>query len=231
MKVNNIDIAVFGAKQLKVDIQTSNVIVNKELLPKSLNPIFISKKIELKNIKVDLLFEGDNRDKILKNISNLASKITEETTLNLDGYSNNYICYLVNKNTEKTISKKKYKVSLDFEGYEVGNEVIESANRVVTKTINVIGNTETTAIVEITPSIDIIDIAINGLGEVFTIKNLKQGQKVIINGEACTVTQDGINKFIDTDLWEFPYLKAGANTLTFSKNNCDITIKYKPRWI
>lgn len=32
-------------------------------------------------------------------------------------------------------------------------------------------------------------------------------------------------------MWGFPRLKPGANTITVSKNNVDITIKYKPRFI
>ncbi|MFR4584880.1 phage distal tail protein, partial [Clostridium cadaveris] len=64
-----------------------------------------------------------------------------------------------------------------------------------------------------------------------TIKNLTAGKKVIINGEDGTVLENGINKFGDTELWEWPRLLPGSNTITVSKNSCDITIKYKPRYI
>lgn len=110
-------------------------------------------------------------------------------------------------------------------------EVTETANRISNKTINVAGNLNTPAIVEITPSINIIDIVVAGLGESFTVKNLIAGQKVIINGEDCTVLQNGVNKFEDFDGWEFPKLVPGANTITFSQVNCDINIKYKPRYL
>ena len=84
---------------------------------------------------------------------------------------------------------------------------------------------------KLTPSINIIDLVINGLGESFTIKNLTAGQKVIISGESCTVIQGATNKFLDYDGWDFPKLQPGANTITFSKSSCDITVKYKPRFI
>ncbi|MDC4242595.1 phage tail family protein, partial [Clostridium tertium] len=100
------------------------------------------------------------------------------------------------------------------------------------KTINVSGNLETPAILELTPSIDLIDLTINGLDEeAIILKNLKANKKLIVNGEEGTVTVDGVNKYSDTDMWGFPRLKPGANTITVSKNNVDITIKYKPRYI
>ncbi|WP_443660663.1 phage distal tail protein [Clostridium algidicarnis] len=52
-----------------------------------------------------------------------------------------------------------------------------------------------------------------------------------MNGEDGTVLQDGINKFTDTDMWDFPSLKPGSNTIALSKNTVDINIKYKGRWI
>lgn len=40
-----------------------------------------------------------------------------------------------------------------------------------------------------------------------------------------------MNKYGDTDMWDFPRLNPGTNTITVNKNNCDIKIKYKPRYI
>jgi len=230
--MNTIDIKNFNAKQLKVDIQTSQLSNESEWINKTLSPIFLENKIKFKDIKVELIFKGDSRDIILKNISNLMSKLTKEVDLKLDGYSNRYKCILTGNETVKTVSKNAYKKNLEFIGYEYGNEIIETMNRITTKTINVSSNTETPAIVEVTPSIDIIDLTINGIADdPITIKNLKGSKKVLIDGEECKVTVDGVNKFGDTDMWEFPRLKPGANTITVSRNIIDINIKYKPRFI
>jgi hypothetical protein len=41
-----------------------------------------------------------------------------------------------------------------------------------------------------------------GLGEDdITINNLQGNSPVILDGDACTVTEDRINKFIYTDIW------------------------------
>ena len=63
------------------------------------------------------------------------------------------------------------------------------------------------------------------------IINLTANKTVILDGELQKVTVDGVNKYGDTDMWDFPRLKPGANKITVSKNNCDIKIKYKPRFI
>ena len=40
-----------------------------------------------------------------------------------------------------------------------------------------------------------------------------------------------VNKFIDADMWAFPVLQPGENTIGVSNTNCAITIAYKPKFI
>lgn len=230
MQVNGIDISVFAAKQLKADIQPSSINITKEWLKKSLSPLFLSSDVSYKQINIEILFKGNSRDEILRSISNFTSKLINEVELKIDGYCSNYKATLSSLSTKKTKSKCFYTVELEFLGFEYGDLITETANRIGTKTINVTGNSETPAIIEITPSTNIIDITVTGAGDPFTIKNLTASQKVIINGEDGTVTENGVNKFCDFDGWGFPKLSPGANTLNFSQVNCDISIKYKPRW-
>lgn len=233
MLINNVDISNFNSKQLKVDIQTSSLTNNSEWIKGTKNPIFLDNDVGFKTIKLELKFTGANRDEVLNNISNLMSKLTGEVILKLDGYSKNYKCILSgNGETTKTVSGRVYRKTLTFNGYEFGDEVTETMNRVISKTVNVSGNSNTPAIVEITPALSIAELIITGVSdECIKIKNLEVGKKIIIDGEEGTVTVNGINKFSDTELWEFPRLKAGANTITVDKSSTDITIKYKPRFI
>ena len=113
-------------------------------------------------------------------------------------------------------------------------EVKEEIDRFTSKIIdiNVNGNLTTPAIIEIIPTIDLVDITIEGLADdPIIIKNLTADKKVIVDGELQKVTVDGVNKYGDTDMWDFPRLQPGANTIIVNKNNCDIKIKYKPRYI
>ena len=40
-----------------------------------------------------------------------------------------------------------------------------------------------------------------------------------------------VNKFADTDLWAFPVLQPGENTIGVSNTNCVVTIAYKPKFM
>ena len=143
-----------------------------------------------------------------------------------------YKSFLINSNTENTLRKDTKKLNLSFIGYSYKEEVTEVMNRITSKTINVSGNLETPAIVEITPTTALADITLEGLADdPIIIKNLTANKTVVLDGELQKVTVDGMNKYGDTDMWDFPRLNPGTNTITVNKNNCDIKIKYKPRYI
>lgn len=232
MRINGLDIKKYGAKQLTVDISTSSISNNSEYNINALLPMFLDGNISFKNIDVCLLFKGNSRDEILENISNLVSKLLGEVTLNLDGYTNLFNVVLKDSKTEKTKSKYTYKKVLNFIGYEYKEQIIEEVNRVTSKTLNITGNLITPAIVEVTPTTDLVDIRLEGLADdPIVIKNLTANKKIIIDGELQKITVDGKNKYSDTDMWDFPRLKPGQNTITVSRNSCYIKIKYKPRYI
>ena len=137
------------------------------------------------------------------------------------------------------IKKWDYKVTVTMQGWEKSAAQHTVAIKGTLQTVSIEGNQPTPCIVEITPSIDLASVEIDGIAynhifgdkEIITIRNLKAGKTVIINGEDCTVLQEGANKFADTDMWEFPALKPGANTISCSSDKCTVTLKYKPRYV
>lgn len=230
MYINNIDIAIYGASVSKKIIKPSNILIEKE--KNKILTVQTNSQIGLKSMDVRILFEGENRDEINNNISNFMLNLIDEADIKFKNLSNKFHVYLVNNDIEDTEFDEWLYLNLTVDCYEYGNEVIETMNRITSKTINVLGNLETAAIVEITPSIDLIDLTITGLDDnPIILKNLKANKKLIVNGEDSTVTVDGVNKFSDTDMWGFPKLKPGANTITVDKSSVDITIKYKQRYI
>ena len=143
-----------------------------------------------------------------------------------------FYCVLLDQMNKASLKQIRGKLQLQIIGYNVGNVETLYLNRVDKKTFNVGGNYNIPAIIEIVPSVDIIDLTINGLAnDPIIIKNLHANKKIIIDGKEETVTEEGINKFKDTDFWEFPFLMPGTNTITLSKNSCNVTIKYEPRYI
>lgn len=139
------------------------------------------------------------------------------------------------------LSRWRYSLSLTFQAWDKAESEVSITTSNSGKTIDVEGNQETPCVIELTPSGAITTYTIKGAArdpvtgeaEDIVIKNLSAGKTVIIDGEACTVTEDGANKYADTEMWEFPTLVPGANVLTFvsSSVSCSVTIKYKPRYI
>lgn len=97
----------------------------------------------------------------------------------------------------------------------------------------------TPVIIVITPTFNITSMQLKGVATSTTtgkdspiiIKNVQDGQAITIDGEACTVKQGNANKFNDTDMWEFPTFKPGSNSIICDNNKCNITFKYRARYI
>lgn len=231
MYIDGIDISTFKATLIKKNIQNAEIITYQDWLKNAFNPLYFGQEERYLDIAVVLLVEGNTEEEVMSLISTIINK-SKNCVLNFTGTEYFYQSTLESHNNNKVLSNT-YELELNFKAsVKYKQQIIEVVNRTTSKTINVPGNQNTPATVEITSSMDIIDIILTGLSNnPITVKNLKAGKKVIINGEDGTVLQEGINKFNDTDLWEFPRLVPGSNTITFSKANCDINIKYKPRWI
>jgi len=230
--VNNINIKNFKAKLMSRNISSAEVDIFNYWGTNNLNPIFYKKgknKFKVLNITLDIICSDANELETMK--GNLIKQF-ENATIKFDDIEYFYRGFIVKEPNYKYIMKGNETVDIQMFVIVEKTQVTEMINRITSKTINVSGNLETPVILEVTPSIDLIDLTINGLDEeAIILKNLKANKKLIVNGEEGTVTVDGINKYGDTDMWGFPRLKPGANTITVSKNNVDITIKYKPRYI
>ena len=232
MLIDNTNIKILNAVLMEKNIQPSSIELDGEYLwlSKSLSPIFPKQKFKFTSIEIKLYLKGKSESDVKNKVGLLIDKC-KECNLNFedDFY---YKTFLINSNTENTLRKDTKKLNLSFIGYSYKEEVTEVMNRITSKTINVSGNLETPAIVEITPTTALADITLEGLADdPIIIKNLTANKTVVLDGELQKVTVDGMNKYGDTDMWDFPRLNPGTNTITVNKNNCDIKIKYKPRYI
>ena len=64
-----------------------------------------------------------------------------------------------------------------------------------------------------------------------TINNITANTEILIDSELGIITADGLNKFDDTDLIEFPYLHPGSNTITCSIPGTEIAVVYTPIYV
>lgn len=235
MLINKKDISFYGGEIIGKVIESSKFSASKNWNKGAIAPFTTSKQFTYGTLTLNLLVSATSEDLLIINKSNLIKNISD--SLIKDGEFYLKVTLTSSKESEPYINKlnEKWsgKVDLTFDIDEKYKEqIIEEINRVTSKTINVIGNTETPAIVEIIPTSDLIDIRLEGLADDPTIiKNLVANKKVIIDGELQKVTVDGKNKYSDTDMWDFPRLNPGTNIITVSRNSCDIKIKYKPRYI
>lgn len=230
MLVNNIDIVNFKAMLVSKSIQTADVITVDDWLRNALNPLFLGKQEQYKQIKIQLLIDDVSEESALNNISNLVKQL-EVCTIKFDDLSFYYDCLIVNKSNERIIPGK-YTLDVELKAaYAYKAAVTELLDHISSKTINVAGNLKTAAVVAITVPTDTISVTINGLGSTIIVKNLKANIQVVIDGEACTVLQNGVNKFPDTDMWDFPILQPGVNTISVDNANCTLQIQYKPKFL
>ena len=233
MKINNIDISKFKAKLMSRSIRNVDFSVETFWPKKSINP-YINENVEHKfkelNMTLDLLCSNANELEIIK--SNLEKEL-EISTIEFDDIENfKYYGFCIEPPLiSEYIVPGNEIISVKMHVYCVGKLKEEILNKVNFKSIKNPGNLETPAIVEIIPSIDAIDLQIEGLSnDPIIIKNLHANKKIIINGKEGLITEDGINKFNDTDFWEFPFLNPGENQIKLSKDNCNVVIKFEPRY-
>ncbi|HAT4348534.1 phage distal tail protein [Clostridium perfringens] len=231
MFANGIDILkTYDATLTGRDIQACNIVTFDEWLDNSFDPRVNKQKEGYSAITVKLLVEGANEDDVLLKISNIIN-ICKKGKLKFSDFNFSYNISL-EKHQEKLISEILYELTLNFKStFKLSDEITISMNRETSKSINVEGNMKTPCIIEIIPLWDAIDITISGLNDDIVIKNLKVNKKIIINSLEGTVLEEGINKFADTDFWEFPYLLPGVNIIKINKDTCNINVKYKNRYI
>lgn len=231
MLINGIDIVNSHAQLLKKDIQTAEVVIYDDWLRNALNPLYLSKQETYKQLKLQLLIKDTDGEHCLTDISGLIKQL-EKCTIKFDDLSFYYDCLIVSKSHKRLAQGRWYTLDVELKsGYAYKTAVTETLDHVASKTITVPGNLPTPAIVTITAPINTSTLTLTGFKDSITVNNLLANIPRIIDGEACTVLQAGVNKFIDTDMWSFPVLQPGANTIATSNSNCVITISYKPKYI
>lgn len=212
-------------------ISPSKTDCNLQWLKGALTPVLLEKETKFCDIECKFTMEANTEEEFWQKYSEF-NKDTIECILKFDYINMLYKCYVKEIKEPTRITPYNWEFTCSWVGYKFSNEIVVEIKKELSKTIDVKGTLKTPCILEITPSTDLIDLIISGLAnDQITIKNLHANKKIIIDGKEGTVTEEGINKFKDTDLWEFPFLNPGVNNITLSKNSCNVAIKYEPRYL
>lgn len=232
MKVNGIDARKFNANQLTVEIQPPVVAVNYEWMTGALQPTEFETDVTMGHLKMCVYFRGRDRNGIIRTMSEFMANFTTACDLELDGYKGKYRGFLTADDFEKTITKKRYKINLEFDGYFYDDEIAVTFDGVTFGSFYMFGSRKTPCILEVYARSALTDYVIKGLGDDdITVQSLAGGETVIIDGIRGIVTISGANAFDVVSLWEFPFIKPGGTVLEFSDDSARVKIRYHPMWI
>lgn len=247
MLINGWDISEADARQWNVEPGFHSIKNNSEWERGSPVPAISRNETGFKQITVTLLVKWDrNRQAILDRCSTILSRLLEPAELVLDDFKHNYYGILSRYKFDENplnVPFVKYnraaKLSLEFDCFEYARE--ETVKRFSGKADFVVentGNILTPAVIEITPQIGTATLELSGIcrgsaGEDLpvTVRELKTGKKVVLNGETGLFTEAGEPKAADTDIWALPALLPGSNRILVSSSRMDITVRFRPRFM
>ena len=234
----------YGIKLLAIEIGIPETLSERQRLPGGNNYINAGNIGIFGQRPIKLSFDrlGSYAD-WLERISVISAAVNgKEVELELDSQPGYYYYGIAAvSSTKENNVVTMFEISMIADPFKYKDAISTVLENASSSTLAVSGDYETPCIIELVPSGAITRYTIKGAArnpitgeeEDIAIKNLSAGKKVIIDGEACTVTENGANKYADTEMWEFPTLLPGENALTFTSSSvpCDVTIKYKPRYI
>jgi hypothetical protein len=231
MKVNGIDARKYDAKQLTVVIQPPSVSVSQEWLTGALLPTEFETDVTMGHLKLCVYFKGKDRNSITRSMSSFIENFTRSCVLDLDGYKGKYKGYMTANDFEQTITKKRFKLNLEFDGFFYDDELEIVFDGVTTGSFRRVGSRKTPCIVEVYAKSALTNYKITGVGDDIIIETLAAGKTIVIDGEKGLITVSGVNAFNSVNLWEFPKIDTKETALTFSNTSATVKIRYKPMWI
>ena len=232
MKVNNIDIRKYDAKQLTVDVQPPSIYANYEWTNGATIPTEFATEVKAGHLRLAVYFKGKNRNEIIRTASEFMKNFTKSCDLELDGYKGKYRGFMTANNYSKTIAKDRYILNLEFDGFFYDEELEIVIDGKTTASFYRVGSRVAPCIVEIHAKSELKNYTIGGFGDSdIVVESLEKGKTIVINGHDGLVTMDGVNAFEMVNLWEFPTLTSDETMLTFSSAEASVKIRYMPMWI
>ncbi len=176
-------------------------------------------------ICIEMLVKGKSKEECELTMSSIMSDF-DSGELQLDNMNFTYDFDF--KSEDRELVKRwlySYKINLNAYSKKGILRTVEFTGK--EKTILMEGTSKSPAIVTITPDIALVNLTVTGItDEAITIKDIARNAKVVIDGQNCTITENGQNILDKTDLWEFPRLMPGKNIITLD-NSCSVKVDYR----
>lgn len=174
-------------------------------------------------LELEIYLETENQDKMHNELSQL-NKIFRVCVLEFDETTVEYVCSLKSFNVEK-ITPVHTKVNITFDAYSRG-KLVEVSLSSTSNSIVIKGNLTTDVEYEFKPSGSKDMVKINDI----EIKNVTGGQTYLLSGIKKKVVANGKNIFNDTNIFKFPSLEPGENTITLNHSDINLKLRYYPRY-
>ena len=227
--INGIPCTRFKATLLKRDITSVTVENHDDWLDGAIQPIELKEStFSYSKITLKYFVEGIDEKETLKNISNLIkSHIIAELIFSDLNYRYNT---KLKDNTPNHIKGAFYELTLTLQS----DFKLDQDKSVTIKSNDIVecdSNVDTPAKITITSESNLSDIKITLNDDTFLISSLKNGDVLEINGEDYTIKYNGVDDLSLVDIWRFPVLESGSNTVTINKDKLSVKIDYTERFI
>ena len=217
--------ASFGADLKELQPITGGVVTEFTRTVGKSNLRVNNQKFDVSGLTVVFYVGGQTKQSCYINTSNLIEEC-KDCIITTDEDNFEYVAVLTNYNVVETGIDFYNEVTLTFSAVKrlaLVKTVFDTGNGSVFN----LGNVTSGMKITITPKADLSTFMINGI----TIKNLTANMPFIIDGLQGEVLCNGINRFLDTDLIEFPKVKPGKNQIGVSNTNVTVEVSYYPTFI
>lgn len=229
MIVNGIDLKkkYSSVVWLSQTIKPRNVVTYTDWLDEGYRPVKSkSNRYTDFEIYVEMLVKAESKDECEIIMSSIMNDF-DSGELQLDNM--NFTYEFDFKSEDRELVKRwlySYKITLSAYNKKGVSKTVAFSGK--EKTFLMEGTTKTPVVITIRSDIALTSLTVAGISDdAIIIKSIARNAEVIIDGQNCSVTENGVNILDKTNLWEFPRLLPGSNTITLD-NSCSVTVSYKP---
>ena len=174
-------------------------------------------------LEIDIYLESEDRDQMHREISEI-SKMFRICTVSFEDTSIEYVGTLNSLSVEQ-ITPLHSRIAIVLNAYSRGL-LVEIDLKESSNTIFIDGNMPCDVEYEFTPRGRKDTVKINDL----QISNVQGGKKYLISGISKKVLADNENVFNSTNIFSFPRLAPGENTITVNHKDINLKLRYYPRF-
>ena len=224
MLVNNKNIDIFKCRCIKFTPNSSTYKNNSIVYTcNNINPFKGMNVEELRTVETIFIFYGSNEN-IQKNIS----RFIEEIKYSIVNIGSFYYEINIKTTSEPTVlTNNSCKLNLTFDLFNM-YESEKSITINTSKTITINSPKPCYANLEILANTNVTEAVISINDTDITVNNIKGNEKIYIGSGK--VLAGGKSKIEDVDIWEFPILRPGSNTIKVNREDVNVTVKYNERW-